>query len=213
MPTIDPVDRPRDVPPREPAGPDPGELIPLVHSDLDVPHRRLRVTALHQLHTSDGVAFTAELHLDTTPVGTIESDGHGGATMFRSRRPDLFGWRHMEQFVAHCRRHDGEPADEEAVLNGLVDEFDLAREIERVTKAGLTLIRLMDPQGWCLTTRAVAAVNTTRLTDLAVHLSNDPAAVPGGIWQIWTTGGWHHVVTLADPRADQHESHPGEAST
>ncbi|HET8659170.1 MAG TPA: hypothetical protein VFM55_09250 [Micromonosporaceae bacterium] len=213
MPTIDPVDRPRDVPPREPAGRYFGDLIPLVHSDLHVPHRRLRVTALHQLPTSDGVAFTAELHLDTTPVGTIENDGHGGATMFCSRRPDLCGWRHMEQFVADCRRHDGERADEETVLIALVDEFDLAGEIERAAKAGLTLIRLMDPQGWCLMIRAVAAVNATRLTDLAVHLSNDPAAVPGEIWQIWTTGGWHHVVTLTDPRADQHESHPGEPST
>ncbi len=211
MPTIDPVKGSRDVPARDPAGPDPEELSPLVHSDLHVPHRRLRVTALHQLPTSDGVAFTAELHLDATPVGTIENDGHGGATMFRSRRPDLFGWRHMEQFVAQCR-HNGEPADEEAVLNGLVDEFDLTREIERVSKAGLTLIRLMSPQGWCLTIRTIAAANSTQLTDLAVHLSNDPAAVPGGIWQIWTTGCWQHVATLADPRADQRSAHPGEPS-
>jgi hypothetical protein len=204
MPT-DPTEHGRDVAPRDATGPDPDTLTPLVHSDLHVPHRRLRVTTLNQLPTSDGVAFTAKLHLDTTPVGTIENDGHGGATTYIAVHSSPFNWRHMNQFVTQCRRN-GEPVDEETVLNSLVDEFDLTREIARATKAGLTLIRLMSTQGWCLTIRAIAAVNTTRLTDLAAHLTNDPAATPGAAWQIWTSGGWRHVVNIADPRATEHGS-------
>lgn len=199
-PIADTTGDPRDLPSDTAAGPDPDGLIALVHSDVRVPHRRLRVTALHQLPTSDGVAFTAELRLDTTPVGTIENDGHGGETTFRSRHHDMFGWRQMQEYVERCRRH-GDHVDEATLLNSLVDEFDLTAEITRAAKAGLTLVRLMDPQGRCLTIRAVAAVNTTRLTDLAVHLTNDPVAIPGGIWQIWSTGGWRHVATITDPQA------------
>jgi hypothetical protein len=189
-----------DRPHRDAPGPGHDALMPLVHSDVHVPHRRFRVASLNQLPTSDGVAFTAEVRLDTTPVGVIENDGHGGATTYVAVNSSPFNWRHLGRFVAQCRR-SAEPVDEETVLNALVEEFDLGREAARATRAGLTLIRLMSPQGWCLTIRTTAAVNTTRLTDLAAHLINDPAATPGAVWQIWTSGGWRHVVTVPSPPA------------
>jgi hypothetical protein len=211
VPVNNSTEDPGDGAPREAAATTPDGLVPLVHSDLRVPHRRLRVTALHQLPTSDGVAFTAEVRLDNAPVGMIENDGHGGATSYVAVNSSPFNWRDMHQFVTACRRN-GEPVDEERVLNSLVDEFDLTREIERAANVGLTVVRLMSPQ-WCLTIRTIAAINTTRLTDLAIHLTNEPAAPAGALWQIWTTGGWRDLATIAGPHTRQRDTRREEPST
>jgi hypothetical protein len=119
----EPTEPTNDRPRRDATGPDHDALIPLVHSDVHVPHRRLRVTSLNQLPTSDGVAFTAEVRLDTTPVGMIENDGHGGATTYVAVSSSPFNWRHLRQFVAQCRRN-AEPVDEQTLLNALADFTD-----------------------------------------------------------------------------------------
>jgi hypothetical protein len=105
--------------------------------------------------------------------------------------------------TAHAQIHIGQTWRTPKIAVGKVDEFDLSRETARAARAGLTLIRLMSPQGWCLTIRTIAAINTTRLTDLAAHLTNDPAATAGGVWQIWTSGGWRHAVTVPGPPDDR----------
>jgi hypothetical protein len=57
----------------------------LTHTDLRVPHDRLRVSSVKQMATHNGVAFTAVLRLDGRRVGTIENDGNGGARLLRGQ--------------------------------------------------------------------------------------------------------------------------------
>jgi hypothetical protein len=89
---------------------------------MRIPHDRLKVTALQQMPTANGVAFTATLALDGQPVGTIGNDGNGGPTALHSPN-SLFGWRSMQSYLAGCR-YLGEPASEERVLDALVDFAD-----------------------------------------------------------------------------------------
>ena len=131
-----------------PAGEPP--LTRLVHSGLFVPDDRLKVTSLRRLATKGREAFTAVLRPGRARVGTIDNDGRGGATMYHAKRPDVFGWRHLEQFVSQCR-HRGGPVADEFVLDCLVDEYDLARRIKHAQAGtrGRTIVRLVDARLLC----------------------------------------------------------------
>lgn len=209
-PSSSPRPTPAQVPPADADATGADRLVALAHSDLHVPHRQLRVTALRQLPTSDGLAYTAQLHLDAIAVGVAENDGHGGATHYTATNFGEFTRRDMDQFIARCR-HRGEPVDESMLLETLVNEFDFTRELSRLAPASLTLIRLMSPQEWPVTIRTVAAINTTRLPELAAQLAGDPATTGPGEWQIWTGDRWRHVTTVPDPNTP-HGARDGEAT-
>jgi hypothetical protein len=106
-----------------------------------VPHDRLRITSLHQMPTHNGVAFTADIELDSQPVGTVQNTGNGGPTNLYS--PNSGFGRRMADYVAQCRFR-GQAALEEQVLDCLVDEFEFSRTVAEATAAGGTVVRLLD---------------------------------------------------------------------
>jgi hypothetical protein len=158
---------------------------------MRVPHDRLTVTALQQVPTPNGVAFTATLTLDGQPVGTITGDGDGGPTTLHSPN-SLIGWRGMQAYLADCR-YRGEPASEERVLDALVDEYDLARTVEQAQAGGGTVARLLDEAGFTLAVREVrpAPRGWDALRHLASHLAATAAHPRGHEWLIWTGSSWY----------------------
>jgi hypothetical protein len=118
-----------------------GAAVLLPHTRMRVPHTRLTLRKLRTMPTSDGEAYTAELVLDGSPVGTIENTGVGGATTWFPHDRQVFGWAQMEAFVAACRDEHGEPMAEEFVLAELFEETHTARDVARLVRAGRTPVR------------------------------------------------------------------------
>ncbi|QOC89709.1 hypothetical protein [Micromonospora craniellae] len=187
--------------------------IPLVHSPLHVPHDRLTVTNLHQRLAYNGVAFTATLCLDGTPVGMIEYDGNGGETWLRHHDPARFSWRDMHEFVLGCR-YLRQPTDEGKVLDRLVTEYDLARQIAPMPP-NATLARSVNDDGdFCGDTVALESLHgLDRLnqpvawTDLARYLATFKRSSLSTHWQVWRNGFWRDVPALAataDVGANRH---------
>ncbi|MEU4555733.1 hypothetical protein [Micromonospora violae] len=175
--------------------------IPLLHTALHMPHDRLTVTSLDERDTDTGVAFTATLCLDGTPVGVIHNDGHGGATWLRHDDPDRFDQRDMRQFVLGCRyRH--QPTDEETVLDRLVAEYDLTTRTAALPPR-TTVARSVDVDGdYCGDVVTIASDAPDPLDTpaghaaLAIYLATVPTSPCCAGWQVWRYGAWHRVPPL-----------------
>jgi hypothetical protein len=119
--------------------------IRLPHTGLRVPDRSLSVTALKQLQTSGGVAYTANLRVNSRIVGLIENHGTGGMTSFYAGAWRVFGETHLDEYATHCRTEEGGPVTTENLLDQLIDEYDWARKVVDARRKRLVLLRLM---GW-----------------------------------------------------------------
>lgn len=192
--------------PASPATP-PTELVTLPHTGLRVPDPSLRITALRQLRTFDGVAFQATLRLGATIVGTVENDGRGGSTMFRPHTPRGYGFDEINAFAAACVDRDGRPASTETVLNELVDEYDTPRIIARDARKGRITVRLMAPLSsdgtatYCTEFGSVGAPSAAaeHHAEIARAVAKARPAQPGEWWQVWTGTAWHDLpVTGGD---------------
>ncbi|WJK33152.1 hypothetical protein [Solwaraspora sp. WMMA2065] len=199
--SVDPADCDRvagtpPTPARQPA------RIPLTHSPLHVPHDRLTVTSLHERLTANGVAFTATLRLDGTPVGTVENEGDGRGTWLRHHDPARFSRHDMHEYVRGCR-YRRQPTDEETVLDRLITEHDLTRRIAALP-AGTILTRSVDDDGDFCGDLAIVESRTgpDRLdqpaawTSLANHLATVETSPHSTHWQVWRDGAWQQ---LPDP--------------
>jgi hypothetical protein len=170
-----------------------GPGVPLTHTDLWVPHTRLRITALRQHATDNGVAFTAEVALDNTLIGTIDNDGNGGATWLRANTGHIIG-RQFRDYIDGCRR-DGHRVDEEDVLNALIDEYVTDQIIRHAHRNGTAVVRLLDNNGRVLNLLSIGdtpsdpAERSTTVADLhTCHGHPDGAA-----WEIWSGTRWQHL--------------------
>ncbi|MEV6932091.1 hypothetical protein AB0M46_47440 [Dactylosporangium sp. NPDC051485] len=183
------------------------QYVILPHTQLRVPHDRLRVTALQQMSTHHGVAFTATVAFDAVTVGSITNDGNGGATEPYVAHP-RFGWRELAAYVAACRR-SGAPATEEQVLDALVEEYDTAELIRDATAAGTALVRLRDEDGNTLDLhiiRPVAARDPATVADLTRHLTEAHPHPSGTQWEIWAGTGWR-VLGRVHPTSTDRTAH------
>ncbi|WBB78575.1 hypothetical protein O7606_20455 [Micromonospora sp. WMMD882] len=197
---VDPADcdRVAGTPPTASAQP---ARVPLRHSRLHVPHRRLSVTSLTDSATHDGV-FTATLCLDGTPVGVIDNYLDEGKTRLRHHDPTRFSEGDLREFVAGCRFRR-EPTDTETVLDRLVAEHELDTQIATLPANGI-LARTVDADGdFC---GAVAALESLTGLDqfdqpatwagLAVYLMTfDTSSCCAG-WQVWLGDTWRPVPAL-----------------
>ncbi|MEU7802671.1 hypothetical protein AB0B10_25765 [Micromonospora arborensis] len=120
-----------------------GELIQFPHSGLRVPHTRLTASRLEQSETSRGVAFTATLLMDGTPVASIENRGCGGATWATFVDRKAYGEREFDEFVQACRDAAGEPVSDEQVLQDLVTEHQYSAWLRELARRGRTIVRWM----------------------------------------------------------------------
>lgn len=173
--------------------------VQLTHTDMRVPHERLRVTTLRQHTTANGVAYTATLSLNGTEVGIIENHGNGGQTWLRPARTNL-GRSPIDEFTHGCRLR-GEPVSEEDVLVALVNEYDTDRIIRAATSAGATVVRLRDAGGHVLDLQLVSG--RVDLATIRAALASAPPQYShaGGVeWQIWSARRWRHLDRVHSSR-------------
>lgn len=113
----------------------------LVHTRMSVPTDRIYVSNLTQIDVGAGIAWSSDLCDGATRLGLISNDGNGSATLFypvaAGARPTL------ELFVSHCSQ-DGQPFNEEMVLDTLVDEHVFAADVARAEHVGTFLVRYFD---------------------------------------------------------------------
>ncbi|GAA4935750.1 hypothetical protein GCM10023224_15660 [Streptomonospora halophila] len=159
-------------------------MITLVHTGLQVPHTRIRVTHVDQLETPRGIAWTARLCEDSTLLGTISNTGHGGPTEFT---PASAQARHVvEEFVTACRSGDGQPVDEEAVLDALDGEYEYAALVAQADADRTHVVRGFDasgiPQVFEFRTRPGRPFDYALARASAPHLALGPRIVRAELW-------------------------------
>ena len=162
----------------------------LRHTDLTVPHLRLRVTSLQHLERNSGIAYTATLSYDGVPVGTIDNDGNGGQTWLIAANSARRA-ANLDEYFAACRLGDSTPG-EDRVLDALINEYDFDQQIAALTGIGGTLARLYLADGGY--TLALAEADPYRPAErLLEQLRSDFPDLAEGTWQIWDTDRWTPV--------------------
>lgn len=169
----------------------------LVHVPyLLVPHGRVTVSSLQEMPIHNGTAWVAGLTIDGRFAGSIENDGNGGATTYLAVNASPFNSRDLHDCVLGCS-HRGRTPTEEVVLNALVDEYDLTRQVAGALAAHATLVRLIDAEGNTLQTHLVQPVPITQAQWDAVadQVQALPRLLPEGrLWQLWTGSAWCHLT-------------------
>jgi hypothetical protein len=169
----------------------------LVHTPgLRLPHARLTVTSLHQMPTYDGMAFVADLALDGRFVGSIQNEGNGGGTAYFTLTSSQFNQQDLSEFAAACRRDDGLPVEPEWILDTLVNEYDLARQVTAATAAGATVARLLDEDGLMLDLQDIKPRPVTPAEQAAVTARLAARAAQfrwAGTWQLWDGTAWRDL--------------------
>lgn len=159
-------------------------MITLVHTGLQVPHTRIRVTHVDQLETPYGIAWTARLCEDATLLGTISNAGNGGPTEFTPTSPHA--GHVVEEFTAACRSGDGQPVDEEAVLGALDCEYEYAALVAQADAERAHVVRGFDasgiPQAFEFHARPGTPFDYALARASAPHLALGPRIVRAELW-------------------------------
>ncbi|GAA4896001.1 hypothetical protein [Streptomonospora salina] len=159
-------------------------MITLVHTGVQVPHTRIRVTDLHQLETPTGVAWTAPLCEQDRRLGTITGHPNGGATHFQPS--DRQARDVVEGFIAQCRSRENQPLDEDAVLTALTDEYDYGAVVARADADHIHLVRSFDqygiPELFELQTMPGVPFDYRLARASAPHLDLGPRIVRAELW-------------------------------
>jgi hypothetical protein len=176
--------------------------VQLRHSDLRVPHNRLRVTGV-EVPVHEGGPATATLTLDGVPIGTAEVE----AGVSRLRLSDnTLDQNEIDQFVAVCRRH-GRLACENQVLRALINEYEIDVLISDVEREDATLVRQRDGDGNTNDLlRVVGHPDAASLrATVARYLTRQPHLTHGDGWLSWTGGNWRSLgpISAANPMAFQ----------
>lgn len=117
-------------------------MITLIHTGMQVPSKRVRVTSLKQVETACGIAWSAVLRFGKTRLGILGNDGQGSDTQFLADSDKAAAA--VAYFVSRCRDHNGEPMDEIDVMDALADEYEIAREVKRLERRGAYYVRYFD---------------------------------------------------------------------
>lgn len=160
-------------------------MITLVHTGLQVPHTRIRVTGPEP---GEGAAWAARLCEDTTLLGTITNHGHGAPTRFYPRSADA---RHsVETFVADCRR-DGQRLAEDAVLDALAREYDYAALIVKAERNRAHLVRGFDEHDTPVAFELRPTAGVAR-DDALARAAASQLPIPAHIVraELWAGGRW-----------------------
>ncbi|MFE2529908.1 hypothetical protein ACFXEL_37420 [Streptomyces sp. NPDC059382] len=117
------------------------DLIQLPHTGLHVPHTRYTLAGFQQMTTRCGIAYHATVNEGERRAGVIENQGDGGGTWFLpASGADR---RAVHEYAAACRM-DGEPLDQEEVLNRLIDEHETALDVAKCARRRASLLHGFD---------------------------------------------------------------------
>lgn len=173
-------------------------MITLPHTGIQVPHDRLRVTSLRQVDVGRGIAWSAPLRQGRTKLGTINNRGDGGPTMFDPENDNAR--RTVAAYVEQCRTADGQPLDEEDVMDELTAEYEWARDIVRAEKRSGFVLRHFDDIGIAemiaFTLPRTVPPAYERAVPAAKRMELPPNAVRAQLW-MGPHLGW--VPLLPDP--------------
>ncbi len=158
------------------------------------------MTSLQQMPTHNGVAFVADLALDGQFTGRIENEGNGGGSVYFALNSSRFNQQDLAEFAAACRREDATPVYAEWLLDALVNEYDLTRQVTAAAAAGATLARLLDEYGLIVELQEVKPrpVTPADRAATAARLAAPGAQFPSARWQLWDGSAW---LDLTDPPA------------
>lgn len=120
-------------------------MITLIHTRIRVPHDRIRVTSLKEVEVGTGIAWSAVLRQGRTKIGLISNEGCGGPTLFHPETDSAR--RTVAAYVESCRDAEGEPMDEENVMDELTSEYEWARDITQAERLGGYAVRHFDAIG------------------------------------------------------------------
>lgn len=205
----DPAEAPTPSPrPEDRSGPD-TDLVTLPHTGIRVPDVNLQLSALRELPTPDGVAYTATVRIGGIPVGAIHNGGAGDQTRYRPMPGSPFGCRHLADIVAASRGPDGRSLTEEQLLETLITEYQIGWHVDAAAGAGRSPLRLQAPSGvgpadLPLTVDVDTATNVTtpaQRAALAAMVQRRPVDA-GAWWQLWTGARWEDLTTPAQPGPD-----------
>ncbi|WP_147269065.1 hypothetical protein [Sphaerisporangium album] len=128
----------------------------LPHTDLEVPHTRLRITSHRfDVHGSDGDRYIGVLRLNTRRVGRVTVNDalpihpHSGNVQATPPRSHVsfepishrFGWADLHTFTGRCRSQRGRVTPEQ-VLADLMEEHLVNRMVSKCQARGGALARL-----------------------------------------------------------------------
>lgn len=184
------------------------EILP--HTGLQVPHRRIAITAPASPHPAHHPAI-AELTLDGRPAATIHQATLRAYTVPRPNT-DQFTTADWFAYVEACRDR-GQPVGEERVIDALLVEAHtehVIAEADAMFRRGLlgrrpTVYRLVDHDQRPIITFADAPLpaDATARSRLAEQLSSHDAARrshPDALrWQYWSGRHWQHLAYVPTP--------------
>ncbi len=166
-------------------------MITLLHTGMRVPTDRIRVTSLAELPMpTSGVAWTADLCVDSTPLGTLYNHGRGGDTEFTPATPaarDL-----VASYVIQCRDADGHPLWPATVYGYLADEYETAEFVTSTAQSQRYGVRLFNewaiPQLRTFTLPGDAFPNYGVAHQAARTLALSTASTCAQLWtgDVWT---------------------------
>ncbi|PSK89947.1 hypothetical protein CLV63_12451 [Murinocardiopsis flavida] len=116
----------------------------LIHTGMQVPTDRIRVTRLDQVDIGVGVAWSAVVRNGRTKLGVIANDGRMGSQF---HPVDLTAQQVMRDFVAQCRDRAGEPLNEEFVIDELANEYEIAAIVTQTERKKKYVARGFDQHG------------------------------------------------------------------
>ena len=114
-------------------------MITLPHTGIHVPTDRIRVTSLKAVDIGRGVAWSAVLRNNRTKLGVIANEGRGGPTQFHSDNDQA--QTTADAFITQCRDQDGASLSRELVLEALVDEYEISRELANAERRNAFYVR------------------------------------------------------------------------
>ncbi|WP_150236387.1 hypothetical protein [Nocardiopsis quinghaiensis] len=174
-------------------------MITLPHTGMRVPTDRIRVTHLAELPIpTSGVAWTADLCVDSTPLGTLYDHGRGGDTEFS---PATLAARNLVAgYVDQCRDADGHPLRAATVYDHLADEYETAEFVVSTAQAQRYAVRLFNewdiPQLRTLTLPGDAFPDHGAAHQAARILALSTASARA---QMWTGDAWTQVYPDLTP--------------
>jgi len=180
-----------------------GAPVRLPHTGLRVPDHSLSLSVYREHSTSGGVAFSANLRVNSHVVGLVENQGHGGGTWLRADDWRAYGEQDLAEYAARCRSEDGQPVTVEDLLDALIDEHDWTRKVAAAGRRGAMVLRLMDhalsgderlPDFPPYPQDATVVSSRVPWPLLVKRVLAEMPPGPHGWWQAWTGECWRDVT-------------------
>ncbi|MBE2997167.1 hypothetical protein IDM40_00410 [Nocardiopsis sp. HNM0947] len=173
-------------------------MITLPHTGIQVPTGRIRVQSFKAVDVGSGVAWSAVLCNNSNKLGVIANEGRGGPTRLHS--DDDKARTAADTFITWCRNQDGAPMKRECVLEALVDEYEISRELASAERRNAYYVRYVNhvdlPGRLTFTLQGSVPPDYEPAFTAAPHLDLPEQTVRAQLW-MGDHGGWVEFLRTA----------------